>query len=417
MNWRKIDCEGQMQRSHGVFGDCNFEYFDMKQPWNMGSCSQPSSSMEGGSQQHYIGPAKSSTPIMRLFESPTTAFLAAERCMGFQQYDCQVGNSSTCSQISKIDDVEEFPLYQSSRDTLYMESADGADPNFDLRNTLQAMVKPQFNSNMSSEKSNKIPCGNFSHSKLLPIEQHKLFVEDAASVASHLQIPHKETQDHTGCCSSHVSPISHLSFPSQNEKLSPRFSSGSVSTASGNSSSNGSVVSSKPRIRWTQDLHEKFVECVNRLGGSDKATPKAILRLMNSDGLTIFHVKSHLQKYRIAKYMSEPDEGKIDKTINKNDVHQLDVKNGLQIKEALQLQLDVQMRLHEQLDIQRNLQLRIEEQGKQLKMMFDQQEKTSNNLFKTQKLSSTSNDSTSNSPKECEVLVSERNRWRNRHKQ
>jgi len=25
----------------------------------------------------------------------------------------------------------------------------------------------------------------------------------------------------------------------------------------------------KTRIRWTQDLHEKFVECVNRLGGAD----------------------------------------------------------------------------------------------------------------------------------------------------
>jgi hypothetical protein len=42
-----------------------------------------------------------------------------------------------------------------------------------------------------------------------------------------------------------------------------------MSTGSGNHVSNGSSVSSKTRIRWTQDLHEKFVECVNRLGGAE----------------------------------------------------------------------------------------------------------------------------------------------------
>lgn len=42
-----------------------------------------------------------------------------------------------------------------------------------------------------------------------------------------------------------------------------------MSTTSGNPASNGTVVASKTRIRWTSDLHDKFVECVNRLGGAE----------------------------------------------------------------------------------------------------------------------------------------------------
>lgn len=43
-------------------------------------------------------------------------------------------------------------------------------------------------------------------------------------------------------------------------------------TSGGVTSSNvssGAAVPNKTRIRWTQDLHERFVECVNRLGGPE----------------------------------------------------------------------------------------------------------------------------------------------------
>ncbi|KAJ8527881.1 hypothetical protein K7X08_015332 [Anisodus acutangulus] len=59
--------------------------------------------------------------------------------------------------------------------------------------------------------------------------------------------------------------------------------------------------SSAPRLRWTPQLHELFIQTVEHLGGRNKATPKRILQMMAIKGLKISHVKSHLQMYRNTK--------------------------------------------------------------------------------------------------------------------
>ncbi|XP_022742645.1 myb family transcription factor PHL5-like isoform X2 [Durio zibethinus] len=339
MNTQKIDCQEYVEQNLGFIRDCNFEYVNhvgFQQPWNRGIRIQ-APAMEGGSQQQNPGAAKLSNTIM-------------------------------------------------SGENFSIESVVQDEPNYELRNTLQPLVKSQICSNQyqkSSEKSYKIPCTNLQGSQVPSHDQCNLLGNSAATVGNHFSVPFRGNQDQRAYCNSYSSPLEQLSF-FQQEKQSSNYSSGGFSVSSGNSVSTGAVVASKTRIRWTQDLHEKFVECVKCLGGAEKATPKAILKLMDTEGLTIFHVKSHLQKYRFAKHMPDSAEGKLEKIIRTTDVTQIDVKTGLHLTEALQLQLDFQRRLHEQLEIQRNLQLQIEEQGRQLKMMIDQQTKTKESLLKNQ---------------------------------
>lgn len=66
----------------------------------------------------------------------------------------------------------------------------------------------------------------------------------------------------------------------------------------------------KKRLVWTPALHDRFIEAVN-MAGYENPGPKTILELMNVEGLTTEHVKSHLQKFRnnIRKAKTDEPEG------------------------------------------------------------------------------------------------------------
>ncbi|CAA3019543.1 PHR1-LIKE 3-like [Olea europaea subsp. europaea] len=139
----------------------------------------------------------------------------------------------------------------------------------------------------------------------------------------------------------------------------------------------------KPRLRWTAELHERFEDAVAQLGGPDKATPKTIMRTMGVKGLTLYHLKSHLQ-YRLGKQANKEvtDYSKEASCVAENQdtgssmsassrMMAQDINDGYQVTEALRVQMEVQRKLHEQLEVQNRLQLRIEAQTKYLQSILE----------------------------------------------
>ncbi|KAL0372469.1 UNVERIFIED_CONTAM: Myb family transcription factor PHL8 [Sesamum calycinum] len=129
----------------------------------------------------------------------------------------------------------------------------------------------------------------------------------------------------------------------------------------------------KPRLKWTQELHQRFVDAVNQLGGAEKGFLNRLMFL--------------LQKYRLGRsqqsqiyHHSKPEDygGKQTNLFTSMifDEAKEPTNENLQITQALQMQMEVQRKLHEQIEVQRHLQLRIEAQGKYLQSVLRKAQET-----------------------------------------
>ncbi|XP_038979281.1 protein PHR1-LIKE 3-like isoform X1 [Phoenix dactylifera] len=106
------------------------------------------------------------------------------------------------------------------------------------------------------------------------------------------------------------------------------------------------------------------------------------MKTMGVKGLTLYHLKSHLQKYRLGKQSSKEssDNSKAAGVMGSQGTgsslpspSSRLMAQGLNdgCNEAMRVQMELQRRLHEQLEVQRHLQIRIEAQGKYLHSMLE----------------------------------------------
>uniref|UniRef100_A0A1J3HID7 Myb family transcription factor APL n=1 Tax=Noccaea caerulescens TaxID=107243 RepID=A0A1J3HID7_NOCCA len=152
-------------------------------------------------------------------------------------------------------------------------------------------------------------------------------------------------------------------------------------------SSSGLVLTTdpKPRLRWTTELHERFVDAVSHLGGPDKATPKTIMRVMGVRGLTLYHLKSHLQKFRLGKQPHK--EHSHGHSINIRDANNrasmLDLQRNVVFttphitgRNMNEMQMEVQRRIEEEVEVERQVNQRIAAQGKYMESMLEKARET-----------------------------------------
>ncbi|XP_074353021.1 uncharacterized protein LOC141692185 [Apium graveolens] len=259
MKFQKVCVQGSIYQNHGLVDGFNLDH---AKHFSQQSGVQTGVFVEGS--QNSSDHANLASTIMSHIGSPGSAFFATERYMGLPCYDYPENNPNLCPEITN-----QIPcLQQSVGETLYVDQS-----------SLE-QAKTGFASFESATKAGScISEKSYSERDRIMQLKRKLFEDN-------YDTPEKR-QASVPCDGDSGISLSHNSYGYQVTNM------GQSAGASGNAAvpSASAANSCKTRIRWSQDLHDQFVECVNRLGGSEKATPKAILRLMESDVLTIYHVK------------------------------------------------------------------------------------------------------------------------------
>ncbi|CAF1827213.1 hypothetical protein YC2023_050186 [Brassica napus] len=72
-----------------------------------------------------------------------------------------------------------------------------------------------------------------------------------------------------------------------------------ISNSNSQSQSSHPIQKKELRRKWSEELHWRITDALQKIGGSQVATPKQIRDIMKVDGLTNDEVKSQLQKYRM----------------------------------------------------------------------------------------------------------------------
>ncbi|KAG6426269.1 hypothetical protein SASPL_110490 [Salvia splendens] len=182
----------------------------------------------------------------------------------------------------------------------------------------------------------------------------------------------------------------------------------------------------KPRLKWTPQLHRRFVDAVKQLGGPESQYHTCPFlqpyNLMSNNFvcrghsqildeghghsridslppqepftgkyfIPFYHIhvgkvwytnrmdSSTVQKYRVGR--SQPSSSQSIETESSKIVtskkSNAEKTNEVQVAEALKMQMEVQKKLHQQIEVQKHLQLRMEAQGRYLQSVLKKAEET-----------------------------------------